>query len=330
MEENPVGTHNPTSAPILKNRPAASISTLRTSPLINNILPDGGEVNRVYPKKSFVEALADENKRRIMRNAVLSGAEDLSERAHILADQMARRKGGMYDETLENVLKTQKLKQAEEKYSNFMSKNGAKEMPAEKVADFYENHPAAKDILVQMRKVDPRAFDEIKPGSLAEFDMLKKILREEAGNKIGVGASKAGALKRAENDLKTLMDNEFPGFRDINRQYADARTMQNVFESKLGKGLTSVGGSTANTSPFWSGISSPLTAAGAVGGFFNPSAWALTAAGLGGKAVMRKIRRDAGRRIADGIVRTPVQIDPRLAAGLSAEAFAALAKQKKR
>lgn len=38
-----------------------------------------------------------------------------------------------------------------------------------------------------MREIDPRAFDSIDSGGLAEFDMLKRILREEAGNKIGVG-----------------------------------------------------------------------------------------------------------------------------------------------
>lgn len=39
-------------------------------------------------------------------------------------------------------------------------------------------------------RIDPRAFDGIQPGSLAEFDMLKKTLREEAGNKVKVGASR--------------------------------------------------------------------------------------------------------------------------------------------
>jgi len=212
--------------------------------------------------RSFVEALADDNKRRTMRNAVMSGAEDLS-----------------------------------------------------------AQHPIAEDMIAEMRLIDPRAFDGIQPGSLAEFDMLKKTLREEAGNRVKVGASRSGALKRAENDLKTLMDREFPGFRDMNRNFADAQTTQDIFESKLKKGLTSVGGATV--SPFWSGISSPLTAAGVVGGYFNPFSLAVTAGGLGGKALMRSMRRNTGRRLADGLVRTPIEvnINPAFAAGLSSAAF---------
>ena len=242
-------------------------------------------------KRSFVEALADENKRRTMRNAVMSGAEDLSERAKILSDRLERRNGGMYDADFEQVIKTPELSRAEEKYAGFMAKNGGQMMPEEKVADFYAQHPIAEDMIAEMRLIDPRAFAGIQPGSLAEFDMLKKRLREEAGNKVKVGASRSGALKRAENDLKTLMDREFPGFRDMNRNFADARTTQDIFESGLKKGLMSVGGATV--SPYWSGL------------------------------LMSGMRRNAGRRLADGIVQTPVEvnINPLLSAGLSSAAY---------
>ncbi len=278
------------------------------------------EVNPAF-KRSFVEALADENKRRTMRNAVMSGAEDLSERAKILADRLERRNNGMYDADFEQIIKTPELSRAEEKYANFMVKNGGQMMPEGKVTDFYAQHPIAEDMIAEMRHIDPRAFDGIEPGSLAEFDMLKKTLREESCNKVKVGASRSGALKRAENDLKTLMDKEFPGFRDVNRNFADAQTTQDIFEGRLKKGLTSVGGATV--SPFWSGISSPLTAAGVVGGYFNPFSLAVTAGGLGGKSLMRSIRRNAGRRLADGIVQTPIEvnINPVFAAGLSSAAF---------
>ena len=241
--------------------------------------------------RSFVEALADENKRRTMRNAVMSGAEDLSERAKILSDRLERRNGGMYDADFEQVIKTPELSRAEEKYAGFMAKNGGQMMPEEKVADFYAQHPIAEDMIAEMRLIDPRVFDGIQPGSLAEFDMLKKRLREEAGNKVKVGVSRSGALKRAENDLKTLMDREFPGFRDMNRNFADAQTTQDIFESRLKKGLTSVGGATV--SPYWSGL------------------------------LMSGMRRNAGRRLADGIVQTPVEvnINPLLSAGLSSAAY---------
>lgn len=242
-------------------------------------------------KRSFIEALADDNKRRTMRNAVMSGAEDLSERAKILSDRLERRNSGMYDADFEQVIKTPELSRAEEKYAGFMAKNGGQMMPEEKVADFYAQHPIAEDMIAEMRLIDPRVFDGIQPGSLAEFDMLKKRLREEAGNKVKVGVSRSGALKRAENDLKTLMDREFPGFRDMNRNFADAQTTQDIFESRLKKGLTSVGGATV--SPYWSGL------------------------------LMSGMRRNAGRRLADGIVQTPVEvnINPLLSAGLSSAAY---------
>ena len=290
-------------------------------PLNKSIIPQNmSAVNPAF-KRSFVEALADDNKRRTMRNAVMSGAEDLSERAKILSDRLERRNGGMYDADFEQVIKTPELSRAEEKYADFMAKNGGQMMPEDKAADFYAQHPIAEDMIAEMRLIDPRAFAGIQPGSLAEFDMLKKRLREEAGNRVKVGVSRSGALKRAENDLKTLMDREFPGFRDVNRNFADAQTSQDIFESKLKKGLTSVGGATV--SPFWSGISSPLTAAGVVGGYFNPFSLAVTAGGLGGKALMRSMRRNTGRRLADGLVRTPIEvnINPAFAAGLSSAAF---------
>ena len=260
-------------------------------PLNKSIIPQNmSAVNPAF-KRSFVEALADDNKRRTMRNAVMSGAEDLSERAKILSDRLERRNGGMYDADFEQVIKTPELSRAEEKYAGFMAKNGGQMMPEDKAADFYAQHPIAEDMIAEMRLIDPRAFDGIQPGSLAEFDMLKKRLREEAGNKVKVGASRSGALKRAENDLKTLMDREFPGFRDVNRNFADAQTTQDIFESRLKKGLTSVGGATV--SPFWSGL------------------------------LMSGMRRNAGRRLADGIVQTPVEvnINPLLSAGLSSAAY---------
>ena len=259
--------------------------------LNKSIIPQNmSAVNPAF-KRSFVEALADENKRRTMRNAVMSGAEDLSERAKILSDRLERRNGGMYDADFEQVIKTPELSRAEEKYAGFMAKNGGQMMPEEKAADFYAQHPIAEDMIAEMRLIDPRAFAGIQPGSLAEFDMLKKRLREEAGNRVKVGVSRSGALKRAENDLKTLMDREFPGFRDVNRNFADARTTQDIFESRLKKGLMSVGGATV--SPYWSGL------------------------------LMSGMRRNAGRRLADGIVQTPVEvnINPLLSAGLSSAAY---------
>jgi hypothetical protein len=255
----------------------------------------------VNEKRAFVEALADETKRRKMRNAVLAGADDLSERAQILSDALEHRKNGWYNTNLENLIKTPELAAAEKSYGSFMAKNGNKKLSAEKVNDFYEQHPIAKNMIDEMRELDPRAFDGVERGSLKEFDMLKQALRYDAGKNITVGASKKKAFERAENDLKTLMDDEFAGFRDVNKEYATAETTQGIFESRLKKGLTSVGGSTAVTSPFWSGFTSPAVAAGLTAGYFNPTAAVITAGALGGKAAMRSARRNLGRNIANGV-----------------------------
>ncbi|MEE6207235.1 MAG: hypothetical protein VZR95_04185 [Alphaproteobacteria bacterium] len=255
----------------------------------------------VNEKRSFVEALADETKRRKMRNAVLAGADDLSERAQILSDALEHRKNGWHNTSLENLIKTPELAAAEKNYGAFMAKNGNKKLSAEKVNDFYEQHPVAQNMIDEMRELDPRAFDGVERGSLKEFDMLKQALRYDAGKNITVGASKKKAFKRAEDDLKTLMDDEFAGFREVNKEYATAETTQDIFESRLSKGLTSVGGSTAVTSPFWSGFTSPAVAAGLTAGYFNPTAAVVTAGALGGKAAMRSARRNLGREIANGV-----------------------------
>ena len=316
------GTGNPASTPIQQNRSAASISTLQVPSYKNSITSNTEKVNPAF-QRSFVEALADEGKRRTMRNAVLSGAEDLSERARILSDRMAARKNGMYDQAFEDTITIPELKKAKDAYKTFMDKNGEKLLPEDAVGKFYAENPIAKGMLENAREINPSAFRGIKQGSLAEFDELKRLLNAESKNVMsGTSASVKDAYKRAGNELKTLMDKNVGGFRDVNTRMAAAQTAQDIFESKLSKGLTQVGGSTATTSPFWSGITSPLTAAGVVGGAFNPMSLALTAGGLSAKALMRAARRNAGRRIADGVIRTPIEvnINPNLAAGLSAEA----------
>ena len=294
-------------------------------PLNKNITLSQTDVNP-FEKRSFVEAMADRDKARVIRNGVLSGASDLSERARTFQDLLTKRKEGWRDADFEKLVKTPELAKAEVQYAQFMAKNGQKTLSPQKVSEFYGRHPIAKDMIAEMREVDPRAFDNILPGSLAEFDMLKKILREEAGNKITIGASKSDALNRAENALTELLNGEFPGFNEINIQYEKAKIAQDVFEGNLYHGLKSIGTEAANTAPFWHGLSGPLTASGIVGAYFNPMYLALTAAGLGGKALMRNSQRAAARRLADGIVRTPVNINPVLANGLSAPVLNALLK----
>jgi hypothetical protein len=272
-------------------------------------------VNNNYGTKSFVEALADKDKSRTLKNAVMSGEDSLAEKARVLQDALERRKSGMFDEELEALVKTPELRSAEYNYASFLNKNGDKVLSKDRVAEYYLNNPVAVGLLEEARAINPQAFAGVKKGSLKEFDILKQELRNSRSAGDTIGKPRQDALKRAENSLKNLMDDSFSGFRDVNSNLAKAKTNQDIFEGKLKKGLTSVGNATV--SPFWSGISSPLAAAGVVGGTINPATLAATAGGLGGKALMRHFRRQAGRDVANGVIKTPIEISPLLSLGLS-------------
>ncbi len=281
-------------------RSAALDDLLPSSRFNDNIILNDEIVNKNVYSRDFIDALADRDSSRTMRNSVMAGADDISERARILGDLLEHRKNGMYNADLELSLKQPQMARAENAYNDYFTKYGNETLPIEKMNQYYDTHPVAWEMIKDLYTKDPRAFDGIKHGSMREMDMLKRALRKKAGNATDSDVSTTAASKRAEEDLKTLMDSSFNGFRDINQQYAQAKTAQDLFESKLKKGLTSVGGATV--SPFWSGLASPLTAGGIIGGYFSPTVGAATLAGLGGKSLMRALRRKAGRKLADGII----------------------------
>ena len=70
--------------------PAVELSAARL-PNNDNITSNRGFVNPLE-KRSFIEALADSDKLRVMRNGVLSGASDLSERARTFQDLLVKHK----------------------------------------------------------------------------------------------------------------------------------------------------------------------------------------------------------------------------------------------
>ena len=290
---------DPSSIKEQRSRSAALDDLLPSNQSVNNIALDDNIVNPKVYSRDFMEALADVNKRKTMRNAVMAGEEALAERARTLKDLLEMRKNGLYNPMLEASLRTPELAKARNAYSDFFAQNGGMMLDSDKIAQYYNQHPVALETLQNMRSADPRAFDNVVPGSLTQFDMLKRNLRKEAGISSNNSVSKKSAAERAENDLKRLMESEFPGFRDINQQYARARTVQNLYENKLGQGLTSVGG--AVNSPFWSGLSAPLASAGAVGSALDPNYGLSALGGLGGKVLLRAMRRRAGRNIADSI-----------------------------
>ena len=70
--------------------PAVELSAARL-PNSDNITSNRGFVN-LLEKRSFIEALADSDKLRIMHKGVLSGATDLSKRARIFQDLLVKHK----------------------------------------------------------------------------------------------------------------------------------------------------------------------------------------------------------------------------------------------
>lgn len=290
----------PSSIREQRSRSAALDDLLPSNQSVNNITLDEDIVNPKVYSRDFMEALADVNKRKTMRKAVMAGEEELAERARTLNDLLWMRKDGLYDPMLEASLRTPELAKARNAYGDFFAQNGGMMLDSDKIAQYYNQHPVALETLLDMRSKDPRAFDNVVPGSLTQFDMLKRNLRKEAGISSNNSVSKKSAAERAEKDLKSLMESEFPGFREVNRQYARANTKQKLYERRLGQGLTSVGG-VAN-SPFWSGLSAPLASAGAVGSALDPKYGLSALGGLGGKALLRAMRRRAGRNIADGVI----------------------------
>lgn len=299
-------------------KPAVGANFRFSSSYDNNIAQNIENVNKNYGSKSFVEALADKDKSKILKNAVMSGEEGLAENARVLQDALARRKAGMYDDELENLIKIPELRSAETRYATFLNEKGDSVLPKNKVNDYYTNNPVAVGLIEEARQINPQAFNGVRKGSLKEFDILKQELRNSRSASDTIGKPRQDALKRAETNLKTLMDESFKGFRDVNTNLAKAKTNQDIFEGKLQKGLTSVGGAT--TSPFWSGISSPLAAAGAIGSFVSPTSLLATGGGLAGKALLRIARRNAGRDIANGVIRTPANVSPLLSSILGGKA----------
>ena len=154
----------------------------------NSIASNTQNVNSPF-SRSFIEGLADINKSTKMQKAVRSGAEDLSERARILSDQLEHRKNGMYNSSLEDALTIPELKTAKQNYNKFIIENGESLLPSNDVSKFYQDNPIAKGMIEKAREINPSAFKGIKQGSLAEFDELKRAFRDEYGrsliNKLG-------------------------------------------------------------------------------------------------------------------------------------------------
>ena len=136
--------------------------------------------SKEFSARKLLNSLADKDKAKTLAKAGGAGSNEIIEEARLLSDRFKLRKNGAFDEELDDFLKLPETREAEKAYADFMLKNGSEKMPKSVVDSFYKDNPIAKGLIKEMRDVDPRAFDGIPKGSLAELDMLKKILREEA------------------------------------------------------------------------------------------------------------------------------------------------------
>lgn len=281
------GRNGPSSPVIANGARALRISGLQ--PTDDAIISTNSEL-----VKNMVDALSDNVKTRRMKEGVMSGATDVQQRAAKLSDNLVRRKEGAQNPILDDAMLTPQMRQAQIDYDAYMTKYGNLDLD---LSRFYRENPAAKGLIDEARAIDPQSFKNIKRGSLKEAEILKQLLKTSSG-RVGETAGKIRAYNTARENLKNLVETKAPGYRDLNRRYADAETTQELFENLITRNARQV--ASATTSPFWSGITSPLSAAGVVAGYIDPIALLGTAGMLGGKSIMRQFRRSNARNVANG------------------------------
>ena len=281
------GRNGPSSPVIANGARALRISGLQ--PTDDTIISTNSEL-----VKNMVDALSDNVKTRRMKEGVMSGATDVQQRAAKLSDNLVRRKEGAQNPILDDAMLTPQMRQAQIDYDAYMTKYGNLDLD---LSRFYRENPAAKGLIDEARAIDPQSFKNIKRGSLKEAEILKQLLKTSSG-RVGETAGKIRAYNTARENLKNLVETKAPGYRDLNRRYADAETTQELFENLITRNARQV--ASATTSPFWSGITSPLSAAGVVAGYIDPIALLGTAGMLGGKSIMRQFRRSNARNVANG------------------------------
>lgn len=257
--------------------------------------------NKTFSLKKLVDALSDINKTAKLKKSGAAGAKDVVEEASTLSDRFKLQKEAMkmsgedIDKELTQSLLLPETQKAQNAYSSFINKNGDKVMDTSKVEKYFERHPVAQTVREEMITVNPRAFDGVKPYSLKEFDMLKQTLRESRHATDTIGKPRADALKRAAGDLKTLMDNQFRGFRNVNKNFAQATSKQNLFNEQIQRNANKVANTA--TKDFNSGltnsVASALTGAGAVNPMFLAPAAGITA----GRIISRNITQRGGRNL---------------------------------
>ena len=284
------GRSSPSSS-LSEDSPGTRFSSVQPASTLN-IAQNPENVNQ-----NIINALTDNNKTRKLVMAVQSGEDDIAQTAGNIVEDLTRKQasGGKANPAFNDSIKTPELRKAQQNYDDFITKN--RDLPVD-LDDFYKNNPVAVGVIDEARNIDPTSFVGVKPGSFEEAQLLKQKLHDKVPiDASSLPAGTTSAYKNAEASLKNKMEAVVPGFRDLDRQYARAKTTQDIYEKLLRRNASKV--ANATNSPFWSGLSSPITAAGLVGGTVNPIALVRAGAGLAGKSILRSSRRNVGRQIAN-------------------------------
>jgi hypothetical protein len=256
------------------------------------------------PQQEFAKALTRRDNVTDMKRGVQAGDEALREKANEFVLKMDEKiaSHGKADPKFNKTIELPRMTKASIKYDKYMAKNGNKLLSEEDWLNFYKENPVAVDLLNEARAVNPSAFKGVPQGSIKEADYLKAMLRDAKGNAQKYGVPKADAAARAENSIKNLMETKAKGFRAINKEWASAHRAQELVEKRILQNARRI----AEVEPqaFWSGLSSPISAAGAAGYFVDPSIAAIAGAGLLGKSALRAGRRSIGRAVSQG--KTPL------------------------
>ena len=229
----------------------------------------------------------------------MAGNDDVLQEARVLGDRLVRLKAEAPDYALADALLTPQMKAARSEYGTFMKNNANLPIDENILNNFYTENPTVRSLLNKAKRENPQAFKNVKSGTLAELEELKRLLKG-AAKRQGEEVPKAEGYKAARQQLKDIIEGYVPGFREMNMRYADAKLTQQMYEDAIKSGASTVGGVTK--SPFISKWGSALSGGLLTGGIMSgsPATIGALAAGIGGRALHRAIQRAQGRALMDG------------------------------
>ena len=244
-------------------------------------------------QNNFIQALGDTDKSETMKSGVKAGDKNTREMAQKLVKDIEDMRSGKKNEALRSDLETPEMYKARDDYAAFDNKYGKQQVPQEQVDAFFENNPLAKNKLETIKRVNPQALKGKADNSFSALNRLKMSLHKDS--KWNQASSDLrDAYRTAEQDLKTVLDNNFNGHRALDAQYAIAERVQEAFEDQVLKSAKDI--SKTKPTKWYSGAVIP-----ALLGSFTPYKFPIAALSVAGNLGKRALQRNASRSIANGL-----------------------------